>query len=398
MPEPPAGAQAHVPRLDVLDGLRGLAIALVLYFHVWQISWLPATLTVFGYDLSWQRIPELGFVGVDLFFFLSGFVIVYPYVRARLEGRTAPTLAHFAYRRFIKIVPSYVLCMAVLIAVGYARFDSWGDAFRQIGLHLLFIHNWWPDSSGSINGVLWSLAIEVQFYAIFPLLVWGFVRAPYVVTLSMAIVAVAWRLIVEQCCSYSYDWLLSQLPAVLDLFAAGMLTAWLFVWLRKHRPKIAGRRALWTLAALGGFVWFYVLIGHGFDIRYEPDGFHHWITRDGLLLALDFGIIGLSSLFALPLWHAALANPALVFLGAISYNLYLWHQVVARYWRDLGWPRPLTERPQDDPHWALVYTLIVIPITIAVATLVTFGFERPLLRWRPPAFTWRPRPATERSG
>ena len=398
MPEPTAAAPAHAPRLDVLDGLRGLAIALVLYFHVWQISWLPASVTVFGYDLSWQRIPELGFVGVDLFFFLSGFVIVYPYVRARLEGRPAPSLGHFAYRRFIKIVPSYVLCIAVLVAIGYARFDSLGDAVRQIAVHLFFIHNWWSDSSGSINGVLWSLAIEVQFYLIFPLLVWAFVRAPYAVAFAMAIVAVAWRLVVERCCTYYYDWLLSQLPAVLDLFAAGMLSAWLFVWLRKERPDVAARRIPWTLAALAGFVWFYALIGHGFDIRYAPDGFHHWITHDGLLLALDFTIVALGSLFAMPWWHAALANPVLVFLGLISYNLYLWHQVVARYWRDLGWPRPLTPQPQDDPHWQLYYTLVIIPITIAFATLVTFAFERPLLRWKPPRLAWRSRPAPERSG
>src|SRR6202044_3361742 len=110
-----SGALHEESRLDVLDGLRGIAVLLVLWYHVWEISWLRA-------PLPWlQFVPETGFVGVHLFFFLSGFVIVYPFVRAAATGRPQPGWAHFAWRRFIKIFPSYALSIGVAFALGYAQ-------------------------------------------------------------------------------------------------------------------------------------------------------------------------------------------------------------------------------------------------------------------------------------
>ena len=61
-------------RLGVLDGLRGIAVLLVLWYHVWEISWLATP--------PWLAfLPATGFIGVHLFFFLSGFVISYPFIR-----------------------------------------------------------------------------------------------------------------------------------------------------------------------------------------------------------------------------------------------------------------------------------------------------------------------------
>src|SRR5579872_3675094 len=108
-----AGPTAPEQRLGVLDGLRGIAVLLVLWYHVWEISFLPA-------PAAWlQFLPETGFVGVHLFFFLSGFVITYPFVGAAAARRPAPSWGHFAWRRFLKIVPSYALCIVVAYAIGY---------------------------------------------------------------------------------------------------------------------------------------------------------------------------------------------------------------------------------------------------------------------------------------
>src|SRR5579884_1753272 len=166
-------------RLGVLDGLRGIAVLLVLWYHVWEISWLPAPLP------SLQFIPETGFAGVDLFFYISGFVIVYPFVKALVHGDVPPTWGHFAYRRAIKIVPSYVLSIVVVIAIGYAHFANAGEALRDIGTHLLFIHTWWGDTYGTINGVLWTLAVEVEFYVVFPLIWLAFKRYPFLTAGAM---------------------------------------------------------------------------------------------------------------------------------------------------------------------------------------------------------------------
>src|SRR5438270_10662086 len=144
-------------RLAVLDGLRGIAVLLVLWYHVWEITWLPAPLQAL------QFMPETGFAGVDLFFFISGFVIVYPFVKALVNNDVPPSWGLFAYRRAMKIVPSYILSIVLVIAVGYAQFANTGEAFEDIVTHLLFIHTWFNSTAGSINGVLWTLAVEVEF-------------------------------------------------------------------------------------------------------------------------------------------------------------------------------------------------------------------------------------------
>jgi len=175
-------------RLGVLDGLRGIAVLMVVWYHVWQISWLAAPLPVL------QFIPEGGFIGVDIFFFISGFVISYPFVQATLEGKRRPTWGHFAYRRAIKIVPSYFLSIVLMYAIGYAATQGGGRPFFDITTHLLFIHNWFAQSYGSINGVLWTLAVEVQFYCVFPLVLAGFLRRPYATTIALIVMALGFRL------------------------------------------------------------------------------------------------------------------------------------------------------------------------------------------------------------
>ncbi|MDP9023972.1 MAG: hypothetical protein M3N13_01175, partial [Candidatus Eremiobacteraeota bacterium] len=70
-----------------------------------------------------------------------GFVITYPFVRAIVQGKPPPTWRHFAWRRFIKIVPSYVLSIVVAYAIGYAAIERTGAApWQELLSHVLFVH------------------------------------------------------------------------------------------------------------------------------------------------------------------------------------------------------------------------------------------------------------------
>lgn len=367
-------------RLGVLDGLRGIAVLLVLWYHVWEISWLPAPLP------SLQFIPETGFAGVDLFFYISGFVIVYPFVKALARGDAPPRWAHFAYRRAIKIVPSYVLSIVVVIAIGYAHFANAGEALRDIATHLLFIHTWWGDTYGSINGVLWTLAVEVEFYAIFPLLWFFFRRSPWLTAAGMIALSLLYRTYASQCCYHSsMELLVYNLPGYLDIFASGMISALLYV--RWREVDAAWRAPAATIAAIGGFVMLALLLQNLWSVRMTDQWSTVWQIHNRTLVGAAFAFMGLGSLLAIPLWQRLLASPPLLFFAAISYNLYLYHQPLARLL--LAWripPYAGTDQ-HSDPHWELSYTLAAFGVTIAQAALVTYLFERPLLRT--PMERWR---------
>ena len=367
--------------LAPLDGLRGLAIVLVVWFHVWQITWLAADVTILGTTFNFNWIAEDGFVGVDLFFFISGFCLFYPYARTLFDGKPLQGVRTFAYRRAIKILPSYVFAIAAMIALGWAKFDSPADAFTQIVRHLLFVHTFWPDSYGTINGVLWSLAIEVQFYVLFPLVCRAAMRRPWLTFAALFVLANAYRLAVAH--EPNPGSLFDQLPGALDLFGCGMLAAYAFRLVAVRAPRLAARRPLWTAVAIAGFAAFYLLVQADFTARLLPNWPANWQIYGRPGLALAFVPIALGSLFAFPLWQRALANPVLVFLSAISYNLYLWHQPVARALLAAHVPPFVGSSEHLDPAWGLPYTLVSFAAAIVVAGLVTYVVERPLMQRRP---------------
>ena len=368
-------------RLAALDGLRGIAIALVLWFHLWQITWLRADVPFGGGHVNFNAIPEAGFLGVDLFFFISGFCLFMPYADALARGAPVPSLVDFAYRRALKIVPSYVLAIFGMTALGFAHFGSLGEAAREIVRHLLFVHVWFPESYGSINGVLWSIGVEVQFYVIFPLVAWCALRRPFATFAVLALVANSYRFGARE--AHDVTHLMNQLPATLDLFGAGLLAAYGHRMLEAKAPHVARRRTLWTLVALVGFALGAVVLRGAYDARLQPDWPYRWLVAGRSLLVFALPLATVGSLFAWPAWQRVLANPALVFLSLVSYNLYLWHAAVARALFDARIPAWHGADPHADRGWGLAFTFVAFASALSVATILTYALERPLLRARP---------------
>jgi peptidoglycan/LPS O-acetylase OafA/YrhL len=371
-----SGGLYENPRLGVLDGLRGLAVLLVLWYHVWEISWLSP-------PESLAFLPATGFAGVTLFFFLSGFVISYPFFRSEHLGRPQPSWGHFAWRRFIKIVPSYALSIAVAYALGYAQRQPNAALLPDLATHLLFIHTWFPQQYGSINGVLWTLSVEVEFYCVFPLIWWAFRRQPWLCAGSMVALAWMWRAWAAHCC---YDTLFAQyeenLPGYLDIFALGMLSAYLFV-ARANLMRLPAIRGIAPLAAIGGFAMLAILLENCYMFRAANQWSSMWQIDRRPLLGVAFSAIALGSLASPRWWQIVLDNAPMRFLAAISYSLYLYHQIVARelLWHHLP---PYTGDPHTNAQWQARYTGLAFAIAIAVATATTYLFERPLLRLRGP--------------
>ena len=344
-------------RLDILDGLRGIAIVLVVWYHIGLVSG-----QTFG---ALDFIAQAGFLGVELFFFISGFCLFYPYARALIEGRPMPSLSRFFERRILKIVPSYVLALAVFMTVYHAQFATPQDVALQLISHLTFLHTFNPATYGAISGPLWTIGVEVQFYLLFPLIVPWFRRSPVFAFLILAGVSEGYRLAVSQAgLGSEFGWI-NQLPAFFDIFGAGMLAAYLLVAFRA-RPSIHAP----TATAYSGATFAIALVCLGVtsfvSTTASPETAHAWLNDHRIVIGPLCIVLALTTFFAVPRWQAIVAPPAFVFLSAISYNLYLWHLEIAVWLHNTGMPPVLS-------------AILAVPVAVGAAWLITTRFEQPIL-------------------
>ena len=237
-------------RLDVLDGLRGIAILLVVWYHARLVSGQS-----FG---PLDAVVKSGYLGVDLFFFVSGFCLFYPYAKCARDGRPPPSTRRFFRRRLLKIVPSYLLALFTFAALYHAQYGAFANLAMQVTAHMAFVHTLVPATFGTISGPLWTIGVEVQFYVLFPLIVPWFRRAPLLGYAALVVVAESYRLTIAAFAPEPSFWWINQLPAFVDLFGAGMLAAYVIGGIRHERiwnPRAATACSCAALSlALAGLV------------------------------------------------------------------------------------------------------------------------------------------------
>jgi peptidoglycan/LPS O-acetylase OafA/YrhL len=199
----------------------------------------------------------------------------------------------------------------------------------------------------------------------------------------MIALAWMWRTWMAHCC---FDTLFAQyeenLPGYLDIFALGMISAYLFV-ARATLLRVPAIRGIAPLVALGGFAMLGLLLENCYTYRLSDQWAGVWQIDRRPLLGVAFSAIALGSLASPRWWQILLDNAPLRFLAAISYNLYLYHQIVARefFWHHIP---PYTGNPHHNAQWQAQYTGLAFAAAIAVATATTYLFERPLLRLKGP--------------
>ncbi len=347
------GVRADVGHIPVLDGLRGIAVLWVVLFHYVVIRdtafadpWIRAIETLHPLNV----IARNGYLGVDLFFVISGFLLTLPWFLRAREGREAPSAGRFYARRFWRIAPAYYVQLFVLFALvlpllkgaAYWRSDLYVVAFNAVA-HAGFVHNTTPLTSGSlgINGALWTLAVEAQYYLLVPLLAPIFLRAPRTALGASIAIALLWQLgarhgleplvAVEIALGRPWAWtepvvrqlLLTQLPSYLAHFAVGILAgrAWL-EW--RERPLSPRLRSALRFAAAAGLLALYVVHGHLGPFLGDAT----W-----LVTPLAFGLV----FFALAATRSRtaggwLGGGPLAFVGRISYSAYLYHLPLLALW------------------------------------------------------------------
>ncbi len=374
---------------EAVDGLRGIAILLVVAYHSWLFSWLTPELAVFGHSLPVDVLARDGYLGVDLFFAISGFVLFFPHaLRALGQSVQVESLREFARRRFLKIVPSYAIALiaTLFFSIEYIPHTA---LLTNFFTHALFVQNFFDDGFGIANSVFWSLAIEVQFYLIFPLVAWAFRRLPIPTAVALFAIAFVYRHVVGECCLGDQT-IYRQLPAYLDLFASGMLAAYGVVWVRVRSAPIPAW--VFTLAAAACAVGAFRIMQSADAVQYTVLGAQRWDLAGRTFVALAAGGLIACSCLAGRIWRRALANPITSFLGIVSYNVYLWHTLLMIWMWKHDFPHAATANPQNDPAWKVPYIAIGWTATLVVATAITFFVERPLLATIKPqrfAFDWK---------
>jgi peptidoglycan/LPS O-acetylase OafA/YrhL len=238
-----------------IDGLRFIAIAAVVVFHVASVA-----IAETGYDGWAFRIARGGRYGVQLFFMISGFVLALPFAQRQHGDGPPVSLRAYFTRRLTRIEPPYLVamlgCAALLFVAHSLRGTTTSEIWPHLAASLLYQHNLVYGSLSTINIVAWSLEIEVQFYCLAPLLARLF-AIPKTAVRRLAISGLAVALF-----GISPRWgegaLGLSLLAYLHYFLVGWLLADVYVagWPRALRSDVV-RRVLGNrwIATVGGMCY-----------------------------------------------------------------------------------------------------------------------------------------------
>lgn len=339
--------------LDALTGIRGIAAWLVVLYHIRQ------SLTAL---LPGEVIAGLakGYLAVDLFFMLSGFVIWYNYADRLRSGHRSQSLL-FLWQRFARIWPlhAFMLSAYILFALALAATgrETANFPFAELPLHFALVQNWGFTDLLSWNHPAWSISTEFAAYLVFPLVA---VALPLhrlgpgaLVTLAIALV-LALHL---KFLAAGYQGLGEFIPRMglwrcLMGFALGNVLCLLWLQWRQH-PQTAPAAAL-ACAAL-------TLAGPGLDMP------------ETLIVPVVFftGLLALASAHGWPV--RVLSNRALLHLGQISYSTYLGHFLLWAWWKIAFVDQSL------QLGWGSLAGFLGLVLLASI--LLYHGVEKPAQRW-----------------
>ena len=350
-----------------IDGLRALAVAWVVIFHIYGFGADSPDIVFFG----WLRInPWLstGHLGVPLFFALSGFLLMVPWAKNYHNGLPPPQLRSYFQRRFYRIAPAYYVQLFFVFAVFAPLALSTWHAFSPLGIfnvftHLTFTHYLFPMTSAGlgINGALWTLTVEVCFYVALPFAARYFVGGNAVRALLLSLLiaevwkylsfhelydALVWMVttIVPTMASYRYEpivmkaFLANQFPSQLFNFTVGMYLAGIYYQVSPDwKRRLQGAFGMWAIIFLLATLLFQAWLITKIDV-WGTGSLYIWFIPVSVVCA---GLVFLSS-FSNTFSEKILgANPVRL-LGVISYSVYLWHFPIIYFAKNYWVPAGLT--------------------------------------------------------
>src|ERR1043166_5904523 len=378
-------------RLQSIDALRGIAALGVVFYHaVWQSSnAVPANIFRWPVQLL-QFVSSFGYIGVFLFFVISGFCIHLQWAKARANQQPQSIkFGTFWRRRFRRLYPPYLIAFGLFMlmaalstGINVTRFFVY-----DVVMHILMLHNLDPNTCYSINGVFWTLAIEEQLYLAYFLLLFLRSRWGWGPTLLICAAArVGWFFfshavwvgtgngvpVPEGAASHWFTWALGAI-AVEAAFGLVKLPRWCRnLWLGfaaivvssstsmilPHTQKDTVPHVLaWLLMHPAWGVGFFIVVNRVVQAEQA------WAQRRRQITTTA-GSFSVAKI--VPRIVAAAA-----FVGVFSYSLYLTHElVIMQSWWFITWRLPPI----------LNTLLIVVPATVLFAWVFYLFCEKPYMR------------------
>ncbi len=388
--------------IDVLDGIRALSIIIVLIFHFWQQTWIwPSIntpwLSFIGItSLSFNDYARGGYLFVDMMVLISGFLLFLPLARQVLMGESMSSWKTFAKKRLARIIPSYLFCVIVLFiySISLGRYSDIWAALKDLLTHLTFTQTLFVDTyiKTNLNVVLWTLAIEVWFYVLYPFIAEflkrrgtgarsigiSMLKASAVVLIMYAVFGLYAKQFVFRDGVY-VSMTINQLPAFLSVYANGMIGAFLLVAIAGKAERTPLMAYISLLIAIASIFAIDKLV-HGCAAVSREEA-QLWQVSNRTILSIAFVCL-IISLSLSPKWVRWLfSNKFMVFLSGISYNLYIWHQWLAvelkSTWRIPPWTGDVPPNQLYDNVWMNKYALIITIAAFAAAILATYLVEKP---------------------
>lgn len=372
---------ADTAHIDVLDGIRAVAVLIVAWFHFWQQSWLMPV--GFGINADW--IPRTGYEMVDMLILISGFCLFLPHARTVVLGEKAPDTGQFYKKRAARILPSYLFCILVIMLVfniPFHAYQSAGELLKDLITHLTFTHTFFTDTymNTKLNGVLWTIAVEVQFYLVFPYIARKFREHPIPVYIIMTGISLLFNsYITSHYGSLNFSMVMNQLPAFLGVYANGMMGALIFVSMGNRRQREKYEGIFFTGLALFCLFMYKVLMK---DLCRSGTGVV-WQVNYRYLVSILFIVFIISSAFALDAFRFLLSNRLMRFLSGISFNFYIWHAFLAVKLKEFRIPFWSGDEPPNktgDKVWMWKYFILIWAAAFAAAVITTYGIEKPMAR------------------
>jgi peptidoglycan/LPS O-acetylase OafA/YrhL len=356
-----------------VDGLRFIAISVVVFHHLISIylpasgrapeirsyaEWMAATAQSYLVNLAY-----CGHFGVHLFFVISGFILALPFAKRAFNELPAPDLKSYYLRRITRIEPPYVICLLLLFCLHWRDTGDAAGWLPHLAASLFYAHGLVFGRESVVNGVTWSLEVEIQFYLLVPFLVRIFCVKKVAVRRAILFAAIIGCSLFSLMVIYPSG--SARLPLTLLNFLQYFLTGFLLADLYLSYGTRAVRKHLaWDAVTIAtGTLMIATLL---------------YIGNLYFLLPVMIGVF-YTGCYMGRLSNAVVRLRWIVIAGGMCYTIYLYHvHIIGQAFVRTAW---LTSLARPFTLDFLIQAALIVPVILAICGWLFVLTEKPFMRW-----------------